>query len=285
MSIRRRRSALYVPASHARAVEKTRTLPCDVVILDLEDAVAPEAKVQAREQVAAALRAGGFGQRELVVRVNGLDTAWGAADLDAVIAAAPAAILVPKIARRADLRPYEQRLAAMPGVALWAMIETARSIFHVEEIAAAALEGATTVLVAGTNDLAKEACCRLDGARQPLLGALAQIVLGARAYGLAVLDGVFNALDDHDGLVVQCRQGRDFGFDGKTLIHPAQIEPCNAVFTPDAAETETARRIVAAFAAPENAGKGVLRVDGQMVERLHLLQAQRTLAMAGLDTV
>ncbi|MCC6173460.1 MAG: CoA ester lyase [Gammaproteobacteria bacterium] len=283
MTIRRRRSALYVPAANARAIDKARSLPCDVLILDLEDAVAPEAKAQAREQAVAAMYAGGFGDRELVVRVNGLDTPWGAVDLEAVVAAAPAAILVPKVARRDDLRPYERRLAVRPGVALWAMIETARSIFHVEQIAAAAGEGPLAALVVGSNDLVKEACFRPGSDRLPLLGALGLIVLGARAHGLAVLDGVYNALDDREGFAAQCAQGRDFGFDGKTLIHPAQIEPCNAAFTPDAAAVEAAQRIVAAFAAPGNAGKGALRVDGQMVERLHLAQARRTLAMAGVD--
>jgi len=282
---RRRRSALYVPASHERALEKARTLPCDVVILDLEDAVAPEAKAQARAQAVAALHAGGFGDKELVVRVNGLDSPWGTDDLDALLAApvAPAAILVPKVARRADLAPYEARLAARPAVRLWAMIETAASIFAAEGIAAAAADGALAAFVVGTNDLAKEAGFRFGAERLPLQGALGLIVLAARAHGLVVLDGVFNALDDHDGLAAQCAQGVAFGFDGKTLIHPGQIEACHAAFTPDAAAVAAARRLIAAFAAPENAGKGALRVDGQMVERLHLVQARRTLAMAGLE--
>lgn len=282
MSFRRRRSALYVPASNARAVDKTRTLPCDVVILDLEDAVVPESKAQAREQAVAAVRTGGFGEREVVVRINGLDTPWGAADLEAVAAARPAAILVPKVARRADLRAYEQHLANCEGVALWAMVETALSIFRVEEIASAAAEGPLAAFVVGTNDLAKEACFRVGVDRAPLLGALGLIVLAARAHGLAVLDGVYNALDDREGLVAQCAQAVAFGFDGKTLIHPGQVEPCNQAFTPDAAAVAAAQRIVAAFAAPENAGLGALRVDGQMVERLHLVQARRTLAMAGV---
>jgi citrate lyase subunit beta/citryl-CoA lyase len=278
---RRRRSALYVPASNARAIDKARALPCDVVILDLEDAVAPEAKRQAREQAVAAVRAGGFGDRELVVRINALGTPWGADDLEALADAAPPAILVPKVARRDDLRAYERRLGAGTGIALWAMIETAASIFRVEEIASAAADGALAALVVGTNDLAKEAGFRPGIDRQPLLGALGLVVLAARAHGLAVLDGVFNALDDRDGLLAQCAQGVAFGFDGKTLIHPGQVEPCNAAFTPDAAAIEAAQRIVAAFEEPGNAGLGALRVDGQMVERLHLVQALRTLAMAG----
>jgi len=280
---RRRRSALYVPAAHARAMDKARSLPCDVVILDLEDAVAPEAKELARAQAVAAVREGGFGEREVVVRVNALDTPWGAEDLDAVLPAAPHAILVPKVSGRDDLRRHEQRLAGHGGIALWAMIETAASIFHVEQIASSAAQGRLAALVVGTNDLAKEACFRPGADRQPLLGALGLVVLAARAHGLVALDGVFNALDDLDGLVTQCAQGVAFGFDGKTLIHPGQIDPCNRVFTPDAAEVETARRIVAAFAEPANAHRGALRVDGQMVERLHLVQARRTLAMAGAD--
>jgi len=277
---RRRRSALYVPASNERAIDKARSLPCDVVILDLEDAVAPDAKSQARAQAVAAVRAGGFGAREVVVRVNALGTPWGADDLDAVVAAAPSAILVPKVTHREDLRPYEQHLAGRGEIALWAMIETAASIFRVDEIAAAAADGPLTALVVGTNDLANEAGFRPGTDRQPLLGALGLIVLAARAHGLAVLDGVFNALDDREGLATQCAQGIAFGFDGKTLIHPGQIDPCNDAFTPDAAAIDAARHIVAAFAAPENASQGALRVDGQMVERLHLVQALRTLAMA-----
>jgi citrate lyase subunit beta/citryl-CoA lyase len=286
MQPRRRRSALYVPAASERAVDKARSLPCDVVILDLEDAVAPESKLAAREQAAAAVAAGGFGERELVVRVNGLDTPWGADDL-ALLAgagpgASPAAILAPKIASREDLRRYEAALALRPGIALWAMIETARSVFRLAEIAGAAADGPLACLVVGSNDLARETAFELDVDRQPLHAALSLIVLAARAHGVAVLDGVFNALDDEAGFARQCRQGRAFGFDGKTLIHPGQIAGCHAAFTPDAAEVEAALRLIAAFAAPENAGKGAIRVDGRMAERLHLVQARRTLAMAGV---
>ena len=195
----------------------------------------------------------------------------------------PAAILVPKVARRSDLAPYEARLAARPEVKLWAMIETAASIFAVESIAAAAADGALAAFVIGTNDLAKEAGFRFGADRLPLQGALGLVALAARAHGLVVLDGVYNALEDRDGLAAQCAQGVAFGFDGKTLIHPGQIEACHAAFTPDAVAVEAARRIIAAFAAPANAGKGALRVDGQMVERLHLVQARRTLAMAGVQ--
>lgn len=287
MLLARCRSALYVPASNERAVEKSRSLPCDVVILDLEDAVAPEQKPEARELAVAVLRAGGFGPRELVVRVNGLDTPWGAADLAALQAAAPAAasltILVPKISTAADLRDYEAALDGQAHVALWAMIETARSIFRLDEIAGCAAQGRLRGLVVGTNDLSKETGFQGGVDRLPLQGALGLIVLAARAHGLAVLDGVFNAIDDTEGFARQCAQGREFGFDGKTLIHPNQIAACNAAFTPDAAAVAAARRIVEAFALPENAGRGALRVDGQMVERLHLAQAQRTLALAARD--
>ena len=287
MLLARRRSALYVPASNERAVEKSRQLPCDVVILDLEDAVAPEQKTQAREHAAATLRAGGFGTRELVVRVNGLDTPWGAADLAALQAVAtedaPMTILVPKVSAAADLQPFEQVLAGSSKIALWAMIETARSIFRLDDIAATAARGRLACLVVGTNDLIKETGFQSGPDREPLQGALGLIVLAARAHGIGVLDGVFNAIDDADGFARQCAQGRAFGFDGKTLIHPNQIAACNAAFTPDAAAIEAARRIVEAFASPENAGRGAIRVAGQMVERLHLVQAQRTLALAGLD--
>ncbi len=281
MQTRRRRSALYVPACHERAVDKARTLACDVVILDLEDAVAPTMKTTARACAAAAITSGGFGDRELVVRVNGPDTPWGADDLDVIAAVRPHAVLVPKIAAREDLRPYEAALARQPGVALWAMIETARSLFRLDEIAGAAADGPLSCLVVGSNDLARETGFELDVDRQPLQAALSLVVLAARAHGLAALDGVFNSLDDETGFVRQCRQGRTFGFDGKTLIHPAQIAACNEAFTPDTAAIEAARRVIAAFALPENVGKGAIRVDGRMVERLHLVQARRTLAMAG----
>jgi citrate lyase subunit beta/citryl-CoA lyase len=275
--IRPRRSALYLPASNARALEKARTLSCDVVILDLEDAVAPEAKLVAREQAAAAVGAGGFGAREVVVRVNSRDTEWGAPDLRAIAATAPDAILLPKINSASDISAYEALLGAGCNVALWAMIETAKSIVCLNEIAAAVATTRLACLVLGTNDLAKELGAHPDVQRAPFLGLLGLSVVAARAHGLAVLDGVYNQLDDMPGFEAQCRQGRDFGFDGKTLIHPRQIEPCNAVFTPDGAAIAWAQRIVSAFQDPANAGKGALRIDGSMVERLHLEQAQRTL--------
>ena len=280
MQTRRRRSVLYVPASSPRAIEKARALPCDAVILDLEDAVAPESKQAARDAAFEAVRSGGFGERELVVRINGIDTPWGADDLATAASARPAAILVPKVNRRADLRPYEQRLSLAPGIALWAMIETATSIFNVADIAAAGADGSLAVLVIGSNDLAKEAGFRLDGARRPLLAALGLIVLAARAHGLGVLDGVYNALDDAQGFAAQCAQGVEFGFDGKTLIHPSQVEPCNEVFAPSSSELDMAGKIVSAFKQAQAEGKGVVTVDGRMIENLHVEQAERALTLA-----
>ena len=274
--IRPRRSVLYMPAANARAIEKARDLPCDVVILDLEDAVAPDAKDLARDQAVAAVRAGGFGRREVVIRVNGLDTPWGLEDLAAAINVQPDAILVPKVSSAHDVRAYGAAEAG--GVPLWAMVETCASLFALSEIAGAG--AGLAVLVIGTNDLAKEMRCRLTTERAALTGPLSLAVAAARAHGLVILDGVFNGIDDDDGLARQCDQGADFGFDGKTLIHPRQIEAANRAFTPAADEVEWARTIVVAFDSPENAAKGVIRVEGRMVERLHLAEARRLIAVA-----
>lgn len=276
-AIRPRRSALYLPASNARAIEKARGLACDVVILDLEDAVAPEMKDAARDAAVAAVRDGGFGHRELVVRVNALDTPWAADDLAALRAAAPDAVLLPKVS---DVETLAAARAALGGaVPLWAMIETARGIVDLPAIADAARDTGLTAFVVGTNDLAKELRCRPGTTRAPLLPTLTQIVLAARMAGLVVLDGVINVLDDAEAIAAECRQGLDWGFDGKTLIHPAQIAPANAVFSPDAGAVAWAQAVVAAFDDPANATRGALRVQGQMVERLHLDEARRTLAI------
>lgn len=280
MTVRPRRSALYMPASNARAIAKARTLDCDVVILDLEDAVAPDLKAAAREQAVAAIREGGFGRRELVVRINGLDTAWGAEDLTALAGAAPDAVLAPKVSSTAGIAAYAARLpAATP---LWIMIETAISLFRLEQMAAAAHDGPLAGFVLGTNDLAAEMGVQTDARRAPFIGAMGLAVAAARAHGLAILDGVFNDLDDAEGFDIQTRQALEFGFDGKTLIHPSQIGPCNAVFTPDAAAVAAARAVVEAFADLANADKGAIRLNGRMVERLHLRQAERTLAAAAV---
>jgi citrate lyase subunit beta / citryl-CoA lyase len=280
MHDRPRRSALYLPASNVKAIEKARGLDCDVVILDLEDAVAPEAKEMARAQAVEAVRAGGFGRREVVIRCNGLETPWGADDLKAAAAAAPDAVLVPKVNDAAGVAAYDAALASAPKTtALWAMIETCRSVFRLEEIAAASAGSRLTTWVMGTNDLAKEMRARQTPGREPFAAALGLAVAAARAHNLIILDGVYNAIDDDAGLEAICEQGVDFGFDGKTLIHPRQVEICNRVFSPSAAEVTFARAVIAAFALPENAGKGAIRVEGRMAELLHLAQAQRLVAV------
>lgn len=275
---RPRRSALYLPASNARAIEKSRTLPCDVVILDLEDAVAPDAKVEARAAAVAAAQAGGYGDRDLVIRVNGLDTAWGAEDLAAVAAARPDAVLVPKVSSAADVRAA--RAAVGPGMPLWAMIETCAAIFELNEIGAASSRAGVDVWVMGSNDLAKEMRCALSVEREPLMTALTLSLMAARAHGLSILDGVFNDIADAEGLARQCEQAVQWGFDGKTLIHPSQVEPANAAFTPDAEAVAWARMVAAAFDQPGTSDKGVLKVEGKMVERLHLAQALRLIAVS-----
>jgi citrate lyase subunit beta/citryl-CoA lyase len=276
VTARPRRSALYMPASNARALDKARTLACDVVILDLEDAVAPDAKEAARSQAVEAARAGGFGRREVVVRVNGLSTPWGEADLAAAAACEPDAILVPKISGPADLAAYDRALKGR--TRLWAMMETCAAVFALDALAGAG--GRLEALVVGGNDLAKEMRCRPGVDRLPLAAALSLTVAAARAHGLAAIDGVFNEIEDADGFARQCAQGADFGFDGKSLIHPSQIGPANAAFSPDPQEVAWARTVAAAFDSPENAGKGVLRVEGGMVELLHLDEARRLIAVS-----
>lgn len=269
---RLRRSALFLPASNPRAIAKARGLACDVVILDLEDAVAPDAKAGARDAAVAAVREGGWGGRELVVRINAGGSEWSAADLAALADALPDAVLVPKVESAEDVAAVA---AALPGVPVWAMVETARAMLRLEAIAGA--EG-VAALVVGTNDLAREMRATPGADRLPLAGLLAQVVVAGRAWGRVVLDGVFNAIDDPAGLAAECAQGARFGFDGKTLIHPSQIGACNAAFSPSPVEIAAAERIVAAFAGAD-AG-GAIRLDGAMVERLHLEQARRTLAIA-----
>ena len=276
---RPRRSVLFLPASNARALEKAKTLPCDVVAIDLEDASAPETKAASRDAVVAAIAAGGFGRREVVVRVNGLDTPWGEADLKAMSEAGPDAVLVPKIATAGDVARYDNRLSHAPEkTKLWVMIETARSLFHLEGIAASSANTRLACMVIGPNDIARETGYRLSGAREPLWPILSMTVAAAHAHGLTALDGVFNSLDDIEGLTRECQQALSFGFDGKTLIHPNQIAPCNDVFSPTPAEIAWAEAVIAAFADPANAGKGALRVAGGMVEGMHLLQAERLIA-------
>jgi citrate lyase subunit beta/citryl-CoA lyase len=285
MTVRPRRSVLYMPGSNARALEKARTLPADGVILDLEDSVAPDAKEAARRQVADAVRTGGFGPREVFIRVNGFDTEWFTDDFNAAIAAKPDAILVPKISLPDQLELIGQRLLDMHAdlhIRIWAMIETPLAIFNARELAAVAKDSETRLdgFVMGTNDLAKETGARLIPGRAPMLAWLSMCVLAARAYGIDILDGVYNDLGNAEGFAAECAQGRDLGFSGKTLIHPNQIEPCNAAFSPTTEEMAQAKKIIAAFDLPENAGKGVVSLDGRMVERLHADMARRTVAIA-----
>jgi citrate lyase subunit beta/citryl-CoA lyase len=277
-TVRPRRSALYLPASNPRAIEKARTLAADVVILDLEDSVGPDAKAEARGLAVDAVRDGGFGPREVVIRVNGLDTPWGAEDLAAVAEAGPDAILVPKIAGPANLAPYAQALTG--DTRLWAMVETCAAMFDLDALGRASREHRTDVWVIGANDLVKEMRCRPGPERAPLLPALALSVMAARAHGLVILDGVYNAIEDLAGLERECAQGRDLGFDGKTLIHPSHLAAANLAFAPEPADVVWARTIQAAFDSPENAGKGVIRVENKMVERLHLAEARRLIGVA-----
>lgn len=267
------RSVLYLPASNSRAIEKARGLKADAVILDLEDAVAPDAKAQARQAAVAALTTGGFAPRA-GVRINGLDTPWGADDLAALSGLKPAFVVVPKIESADAVRQAAVHLDA--GVDLWIMIETPLSLLRLDQIAAAGAPLAALML--GINDLGERMNLVLDAEREPLKPWLAAVVAAARGHGLLAIDGVVNATDDVDRLQAECRQGRAFGFDGKSLIHPAQIEAANAAFAPSAEEVAQAREVVAAFASAEAAGKGAIRVGYRMVERLHLDAAQRLLA-------
>jgi citrate lyase subunit beta/citryl-CoA lyase len=285
MTIRPRRSVLYMPGSNARALEKAKTLACDGVVLDLEDSVAPDAKEAARDQVVAAVTAGGFGKREIFVRVNGLDTPWHADDLAAAAHAAPDAILVPKISNPQQLEMIGRRLLDMrtpEKTRVWAMIETPLAIFNVLAIASAARDSETRLggFILGTNDLAKETRARLVPGRAPMLPWLSQCVLAARHHGIDILDGVYNDIADAQGFAAECKQGVELGFDGKTLIHPSQIEPCNAAFSPSDEEVAQARKMIAAFELPENKNKGVVSIDGRMVERLHAEMARRTVSIA-----
>jgi citrate lyase subunit beta/citryl-CoA lyase len=285
MTVRPRRSVLYMPGSNARALEKARELPADGLILDLEDAVAPEAKAQAREAIVNALKNGGFGQREVMVRINGLDTQWWVEDLNAIISAKPNVILLPKISEPGQLQDVAERLVDLGAehhISVWAMMETPLAMLNVGEIAAAALDTETRLagFVMGTNDLAKDTRARLVPGRAPMLPWLMNCVAAARAYGLSILDGVYNDLGNAEGFAEECKQAAELGFDGKTLIHPRQIEPCNTAFSPSPEEVALARKMIAAFELPENADKGVVQIDGRMVERLHAEMAKQTVAVA-----
>ena len=274
------RSVLYIPASRARAMDKARTLPADAVIFDLEDAVAPTEKVAARTTLAETLAEGGFGARALLVRINGFESGWAEDDLAAVAPTRPEAVLLPKVNGAADVEALARLLDSRPETAetrIWAMMETPRGALNAGEIAAAPRMAG---FVLGTNDLAKDLGARFRADRLPLMGALQLCLMAARAEGLVAVDGVYNAFKDLDGLRAECEQGRDLGFDGKTLIHPDQLAVANAVFAPAEAETDLARRQIAAFEEAQARGEGIAVVDGRIVENLHIVTARRTLALA-----
>ncbi len=284
MAARPRRSVLYMPASNAKALAKAPTLPADALILDLEDSVSPDAKLAARTQAAEAVK-GNFGGKEVVIRVNGPHTPWGADDLVAASVAGPDAILLPKVDGPGAIMHAARimREAGAPDrTRIWAMMETPSAILGAGQIAAVAADSASrlVVMVMGLNDLAKETRARLTPGRPTMTAWLANCVVAARAHGVEIIDGVYNNIADLDGFRAECVQGRDMGLDGKTLIHPSQIDICNEVFAPSVAEVDNARAIIDAFGLPENAGKGVIQLNGKMVELLHAEMAQRTLAIA-----
>jgi citrate lyase subunit beta / citryl-CoA lyase len=283
--IRPRRSPLFMPGSNARALEKARNLPADVIILDLEDSVAADAKGLARDQIAQAIAAKGFGKREVWIRTNSLDTPWWADDSAMAGKARPDGILVPKVSSVADLKAIGDRLSAInadSSIKVWAMIETARAVLDADLLAGASHDPKTRLagFVFGPNDIARETRIRMLPGRAAMLPMITHCILATRAHGLEIFDGPYSDFSNVDGFGQECAQGRDLGFDGKTLIHPGQIEACNAIFTPPAEEVAHARKIIAAFERPENASRGAIQLDGQMVERLHADMAQRTIAIA-----
>ena len=283
--IRPRRSLLFMPGSNARALEKARNLHADVLILDLEDSVAPDAKALARDQIAQAIAAKGFGKREVWIRTNSIDTPWFADDVAMAGKARPDGILVPKVSTTEDLKAIGDRLAAInadASINVWAMIETARAVLDADKLAAASRDPKTRLagFVFGPNDIARETRIRMQPGRAAMIPMITHCILATRAHGLEILDGPYSDFSNIDGFGQECTQGRDLGFDGKTLIHPGQIEACNAIFTPPAEEVAEARKIIAAFERPENASKGAIQLDGRMVERLHADMAARTIAIA-----
>ncbi len=279
-SLRPRRSVLYMPGANERALEKAKGLDADALILDLEDAVAPDAKADARARVCAAASSGEYGPREVTIRANGIGTQWHDDDIAAIATSGAAAVVIPKVNTRAEVEQVAQALTAAGApddLAIWAMLETPEAVFNAADIAS---HPRLAVLVMGTNDLVKELQAEFVPGRAPLLFGLSACVTGARAAGKVILDGVFNTLDDADGFEAECVQGRQFGFDGKTLIHPKQLEPANRVWAPSADEIERSRTIIDAFEAAEAAGQGVVTVDGRMIENLHVEQARRVIAVA-----
>jgi citrate lyase subunit beta/citryl-CoA lyase len=283
--IRPRRSVLYMPGSNARALDKAKGIAADALIFDLEDSVAPDAKETARRQVADAVRGGGYGRREIVVRVNGLDTDWGRDDIRAMVETGVDALLVPKVSDAHTLKQYEALIndsGAPQELAVWTMMETARAVLNVKAIAATAMEPGSRLaaFVVGTNDLAKELKAAIRPGRASLSAYLSLFVAAARGYGLAVIDGVYGDIRDEDGFARECAEGKDMGFDGKTLIHPSQVDLCNLAFAPTREEIDWARKVIAAFEAPENRTRGAISLDGRMVERLHADEARGLVELA-----
>jgi len=277
-----RRSCLYVPGANARALEKAKSLPADLFVLDLEDAVAPEAKADARQAIRKAVHKRAYGAREVVIRVNGLETEWGQDDLEMAASAGVDGALVPKVTSGDDVRFVDQLLndaGASPNLDLWVMIEMPLAILNINEIVATSTDTRLTGLVMGTNDLAKEYNAVPTPDRSAFMYSLSAALVAARAYRLSAIDGVYNDINNDTGLAAECEQGRVLGFDGKTLIHPAQIETANRVFSPSEAELSHAKEVIEAFALPANKGKGVISLNGQMVELLHLEQAERLVAL------
>lgn len=279
---RPRRSCLYMPGANARALDKAKSLAADVVILDLEDAVAPDAKLEARQTVCDAVKAGGYGKREVVIRINGLDTEWGLDDLKAAVAAGPDAILAPKVIDGGDIDRLDDaltRAGASKDLGLWVMIEMPKAILNIKDIAEAAGRTRLAAFVMGTNDIAKELRAANDPSRLAFQTFFGMTLAAARAYDILAIDGVYNDISNAEGLQAEVEHGRLLGFDGKTLIHPSQIEAVNTVFAPDEAAVAQARDVIDAFADPANAGKGVLKVNGKMTELLHLEEARRIVAV------
>jgi len=282
---RPRRSLLFMPGSNARALEKARALPADGIILDLEDSVAPDGKAVARDQIAQAVAAKGFGKREVLIRINALDSPWWVDDIGMAAKAQPDGILVPKISTVADLNAVANRLSdinAHGSIRVWAMIETSRAVLDADKLAAASKDSEIRLagFVFGPNDIARETRIRMKPGRAAMIPMITHCVLATRAHGLEILDGPYSDIGNIDGFAEECAQGRDLGFDGKTLIHPSHIDACNAIFTPPGAEVAEARKIIAAFEKPENAARGAIQLDGRMVERLHAEMARRTIAIA-----
>ncbi|MEM9472044.1 MAG: CoA ester lyase [Pseudomonadota bacterium] len=282
MTVRPRRSVLYMPGSNTRALEKARSLAADALILDLEDAVAPSAKRDARGFVCDAVKTGGYGRRELIIRINSLTSEWGMDDLAAAVEAGPDAILVPKVSTPFDIATVDKAMADAPEtISIWAMMETPLAMLNAREIASATTEYSRfECMVMGTNDLAKETGAGLEGDRVAMLPWLMTCLAAARAYGLSIIDGVYNDFRNEAGCATECGQGRLIGMDGKTLIHPGQIAPANAAFAPSPEQVAAANNIIAAFALPENAGLGAINLNGRMVELLHCEIAKKTVAMS-----